>query len=402
MDTTTELHKVSARYLRQRHDGREPPRIPLTRENTKNVTQGAFMLLMKRIAEKKTDKLDMDFEKDRDAALIKMREEGERKRKNIASRLPPPPTNKVTIKKTGGKRKHHTHRKSRKSNKRGGMDGEPVRKIAKVTPLASQYADVTPVDDQGKRLRIPSDTSELHTPKPVFTPPSSPNRKNTSLGEPSPLHKKSSKIKLKSDDGLPRPWKGGVKTNSTTRRKKSTMENKANPDWSKGHLNINFPVRGNKVQAVDPWDKLFHEKDTEFIKKIEQKHEDDFLLENMPSEPFIDPHRGYNETTSYEINEMNKKKGGSKYTITRYTRKQAKKHGVKVKLSTNPKKKIDVFKKGKKIASVGATGYGDFPTFQKTEGMKSAKRHRKNYKRRHEKDRHVKGSPGFYADKLLW
>ena len=282
------------------------------------------------------------------------------------------------------------------------MDGEPVRKIAKVTPLASQYADVTPVDDQGKRLRIPSDTSELHTPKPVFTPPSSPNRKNTSLGEPSPLHKKSSKIKLKSDDGLPRPWKGGVKTNSTTRRKKSTMENKANPDWSKGHLNINFPVRGNKVQAVDPWDKLFHEKDTEFIKKIEQKHEDDFLLENMPSEPFIDPHRGYNETTSYEINEMNKKKGGSKYTITRYTRKQAKKHGVKVKLSTNPKKKIDVFKKGKKIASVGATGYGDFPTFQKTEGMKSAKRHRKNYKRRHEKDRHVKGSPGFYADKLLW
>ena len=397
MDTISELHKVSARYLRQRHNGRDPPRIPLTRENTKNVTQGAFMLLMKRIAEKKTDKLDMEFEKDRDAALIKMREKG----KNIASQLPPPPTHNVTIKKKGGKRKHPIHRKSRKDRRRGGMDGEPIRKIAKVAPLASQYADVTPVDEQGKRLRISNDTSELHTPNPVFTPPSSPKRKSISHEEPSPLHKKTSKRKTH-DDGLPRPWKGGVKTNSTT-RKKSTMETKVKPDWSKGHLNLEkFPVKGNKVQAVDPWDKLFHEKDTEFIKKIEQKHDDKILLENMPSEPFIDPRRGYNETTSYEINEMNKKKGGSKYTITRYTRKQAKKHGVKVKLSTNPKKKIDVFKKGKKIASVGATGYGDFPTFQKTEGMKSAKRHRKNYKRRHEKDRHVKGSPGFYADKLLW
>ena len=397
MDTISELHKVSARYLRQRHNGRDPPRIPLTRENTKNVTQGAFMLLMKRIAEKKTDKLDMEFEKDRDAALIKMREKG----KNIASQLPPPPTHNVTIKKKGGKRKHPIHRKSRKDRRRGGMDGEPIRKIAKVAPLASQYADVTPVDEQGKRLRISNDTSELHTPNPVFTPPSSPKRKSISHEEPSPLHKKTSKRKTH-DDGLPRPWKGGVKTNSTT-RKKSTMETKVKPDWSKGHLNLEkFPVKGNKVQAVDPWNKLFHEKETEIIKKIEQKHDDKNLLENMPSEPFIDPRRGYNETTSYEINEMNKKKGGSKYTITRYTRKQAKKHGVKVKLSTNPKKKIDVFKKGKKIASVGATGYGDFPTFQKTEGMKSAKRHRKNYKRRHEKDRHVKGSPGFYADKLLW
>ena len=397
MDTISELHKVSARYLRQRHNGRDPPRIPLTRENTKNVTQGAFMLLMKRIAEKKTDKLDMEFEKDRDAALIKMREKG----KNIASQLPPPPTHNVTIKKKGGKRKHPIHRKSRKDRRRGGMDGEPIRKIAKVAPLASQYADVTPVDEQGKRLRISNDTSELHTPNPVFTPPSSPKRKSISHEEPSPLHKKTSKRKTH-DDGLPRPWKGGVKTNSTT-RKKSTMETKVKPDWSKGHLNLEkFPVKGNKVQAVDPWNKLFHEKETEIIKKIEQKHDDKILLENMPPKPFIDPRRGYNETTSYEINEMNKKKGGSKYTITRYTRKQAKKHGVKVKLSTNPKKKIDVFKKGKKIASVGATGYGDFPTFQKTEGMKSAKRHRKNYKRRHEKDRHVKGSPGFYADKLLW
>lgn len=91
-----------------------------------------------------------------------------------------------------------------------------------------------------------------------------------------------------------------------------------------------------------------------------------------------------------------------KYTITAHTRRQAKKYGVQVRKSTNAKKKIDVFKNGKKIASVGACGYGDYPTFQKTRGMDFAKRRRAAYKKRHEKNRHRRGSPGFYADKLLW
>jgi hypothetical protein len=90
------------------------------------------------------------------------------------------------------------------------------------------------------------------------------------------------------------------------------------------------------------------------------------------------------------------------YTITNYTYKQAKKLGVQVKPSTNKTKKIDVYKKGKKIASIGARGYNDFPTFMKLKGKKYAQTRRKLYKIRHEKDRHVKGSRGFYADKLLW
>ena len=40
------------------------------------------------------------------------------------------------------------------------------------------------------------------------------------------------------------------------------------------------------------------------------------------------------------------------YIITDYTKKKAKELGVDVKKSTNPKKKIDVFKNGEKIASV--------------------------------------------------
>jgi hypothetical protein len=90
------------------------------------------------------------------------------------------------------------------------------------------------------------------------------------------------------------------------------------------------------------------------------------------------------------------------YTITNYTYRQAKKLGVTVKPSTNKTKKIDVYKKGIKVASVGAAGMGDFPTFMKKRGRKYAKTRRRLYKMRHEKDRHVKWSRGFYADKLLW
>ena len=39
------------------------------------------------------------------------------------------------------------------------------------------------------------------------------------------------------------------------------------------------------------------------------------------------------------------------YTITAYTRARAKKLGVQVKLSKNKKKKLDVFKNGKKVGS---------------------------------------------------
>ena len=42
------------------------------------------------------------------------------------------------------------------------------------------------------------------------------------------------------------------------------------------------------------------------------------------------------------------------YRITDYTKQQAKKLGVEVKPSKTKGKKIDVFKKVKKVASVGA------------------------------------------------
>ena len=90
------------------------------------------------------------------------------------------------------------------------------------------------------------------------------------------------------------------------------------------------------------------------------------------------------------------------YHITEYTRNKAKSIGVTVKPSSTKGKKIDVFKDDKKIASVGALGYKDYPTFIKENGLEYANHRRKLYKQRHEKDRHERWSRGGLADKLLW
>ena len=90
------------------------------------------------------------------------------------------------------------------------------------------------------------------------------------------------------------------------------------------------------------------------------------------------------------------------YHITNYTNKQAKQIGVTVKPSDNKNKKIDVYKDNEKIASVGALGYKDYPTFIKENGLDYANKRRKLYKQRHAKDRLKKWSNGWLADQLLW
>jgi len=91
------------------------------------------------------------------------------------------------------------------------------------------------------------------------------------------------------------------------------------------------------------------------------------------------------------------------YRIKSYTKGRARALGVVVKPSTVDGKKIDVFNRaGKKLASVGAIGYGDYPTFKEQKGKEFADNKRRLYKMRHQKDRVVRGTPGWYADKLLW
>ena len=76
-------------------------------------------------------------------------------------------------------------------------------------------------------------------------------------------------------------------------------------------------------------------------------------------------------------------------------KKKAKRLGVDVEYSTRKNKKLDVFKNGVKVASIGDTRYEDFLQH------KDPKR-RKLYKLRHAKDRTKIGSGGYYADKILW
>jgi hypothetical protein len=95
------------------------------------------------------------------------------------------------------------------------------------------------------------------------------------------------------------------------------------------------------------------------------------------------------------------------YKILPYSFRKAKELGVVIKPSSNALKKIDVFKDGKKVASVGASGMKDYPTYMEFEKKGYyekgyANKRRKLYKERHEKDRHIKGSNGYYADKILW
>jgi len=90
------------------------------------------------------------------------------------------------------------------------------------------------------------------------------------------------------------------------------------------------------------------------------------------------------------------------YEITNYTKQKAKELNVKIKPSSNPKKKIDVYKDNKKVASVGAMGYDDYPSFLIKKGKSYADERRRLYKIRHNKDKNKTGTNGYYADKLLW
>jgi hypothetical protein len=85
------------------------------------------------------------------------------------------------------------------------------------------------------------------------------------------------------------------------------------------------------------------------------------------------------------------------YDILPYSYNQAAKLGVEIKPSTNKGKKIDVFKNGNKITSIGAIGYGDFPHYLK-QNKTLANKKRDQYKARAS----TKGVAGFYASNILW
>ena len=90
------------------------------------------------------------------------------------------------------------------------------------------------------------------------------------------------------------------------------------------------------------------------------------------------------------------------YQIKPYSYEQAKKLNVEIKPSNKKDKKIDVYKDKKYICSIGDIHYYDYPWYIENNGIKFANERRKLYKIRHNKDRNIKNSIGYYSDKILW
>ena len=82
-------------------------------------------------------------------------------------------------------------------------------------------------------------------------------------------------------------------------------------------------------------------------------------------------------------------------TNIKKAKERAKRLGVEVKASTRKHKKLDVFKNGEKVASIGDVRYSDYLQHGDEE-------RRKRYKARHEPHRHKKGTASYYADQILW
>lgn len=76
-------------------------------------------------------------------------------------------------------------------------------------------------------------------------------------------------------------------------------------------------------------------------------------------------------------------------------KKNAAKIGVEVMPSKNKKKKLDVYKNGKKIASIGSKYYYDYT-------ITRDKQKQKAYLARFSKTRVKVGTPSYYAWKILW
>ena len=74
------------------------------------------------------------------------------------------------------------------------------------------------------------------------------------------------------------------------------------------------------------------------------------------------------------------------YQITDYTKRRAKEIGVEVQESKRKGKKIDVYKDGNYLASVGARNEKDYPTYIKENGREFADERRRLFYLRHTKN----------------
>lgn len=95
------------------------------------------------------------------------------------------------------------------------------------------------------------------------------------------------------------------------------------------------------------------------------------------------------------------------YRIKNQQRQAARKLGVTIRPSTLKNKKIDVYKDGFKVASIGDIRYNDYWIYKSLERQGYyekgyADERRELYRLRHREECNAKGTPGYYACKILW
>ena len=90
------------------------------------------------------------------------------------------------------------------------------------------------------------------------------------------------------------------------------------------------------------------------------------------------------------------------YKPTKRQLLNAQKLGVTITPSTNLRKKLDVYRNGRKISEIGATGYLDYDGYIRRNGLDYANDRRRLYRARHWRDINRKGTAGYYANKILW
>jgi hypothetical protein len=91
------------------------------------------------------------------------------------------------------------------------------------------------------------------------------------------------------------------------------------------------------------------------------------------------------------------------YNIKDYTKQQAKRLGVQVFPSENPKYKLEVYdKNGLFLFYGGSPSYSDYPSYILSHGKKYADERRRLYHIRHRKEIEKEGSRGWFIANLLW
>jgi len=86
------------------------------------------------------------------------------------------------------------------------------------------------------------------------------------------------------------------------------------------------------------------------------------------------------------------------YPIKPYHLEQAKKLGLTIKPSTKGYYKLDVYKDGEYVTSIGDNRYKDYILYREEKGEAYAQERRRLYKLRHKKE----GVRGMLASAILW